>query len=196
MKKDFTVINVIIDASGSMEALTKDTLGGFNTFLKEQKALPGEARLTLCTFDTVPKVIHEFANIKTVKPLTAKQYSPSGMTALLDALGQIIENTGKTLYAMSEDEKPQNVIVVVITDGQENSSKKFDRAKIAEMVKHQQDVYNWQFLFFGANIDAFTEGKSLGLSPASIQQYNANSSGVGNVYRSVSDSVTKSRTTP
>lgn len=188
-KENFTSINVIIDKSGSMGGLTADTIGSFNTFLAEQKVVPGEAAFTLCTFNTDYSLVHDFVKLGSVPDLNSKTYRPSGGTALLDALGTTINSVGAKLAAMPEDERPSKVIFLVITDGEENSSKTFKKEQIKAMVEHQRDVYKWEFVFIGANIDAFSEGQSLGFSGQNSVSYNATRGGTHKLYSAVSSNM-------
>lgn len=138
------------------------------TFIASQKAKPGEALLTLVQFDTEYEFIHKGVGIATAPTF---KLVPRGSTALLDAVGRAINETGARLAAMEESQRPGLVIFVIVTDGQENSSREFTRAKIREMIEHQQSAYNWQFTFLAANQDAFAEGASLGIAPAGTAGY-------------------------
>lgn len=170
--KDATYISVLLDRSGSMQSVKDETISGFNHFLKEQKAVGDNASLTLVQFDTASvDVMHENVPIKNIPDLTGDSYSPRGGTPLLDALGEAITNTGNTLAAIPEDKRPDKVVFVVITDGQENSSHKFSKAKIKEMVEHQTNSYKWMFVYLGANQDAFTEAARMGINPATTSNY-------------------------
>ncbi len=193
MKENFTSLNVIVDKSGSMFTLLGSTLEGFNGFLEEQKKAPGEAVLTLCTFNTKYELVHDFVPLDKVSNLDETKYLPSGGTALLDAMGKTINEVGSKLAAMDENDRPSKVLFLIITDGQENSSLEFSKEKIKEMVEHQQTVYNWEFIFMGANIDAIAEGASLGITPDKAFQYSATPVGTRNLYKSVSDNTTKYR---
>jgi uncharacterized protein YegL len=192
-KENFTSINVIVDASGSMAGLTTDTIGNFNTFLKEQKEYPGEAVFTLCTFNTDYRLPHDFVKIASVPNLSNKTYNPQGGTALLDAMGTTIESVGRKLAAMPEDERPSKVIFLIITDGHENSSKRFTAEQIKSMVEHQKDVYSWEFVFMGANIDAIGTGTSLGISAMNSLNYSADSVGTHQLYKSISENMSTYR---
>lgn len=192
-KENFTSINVIIDASGSMSHLSHDTIGNFNTFLQEQKAFPGEAVFTLCTFNTDYRLPHDFVKIASVPSLDAKTYVPQGGTALLDAMGTTIDSVGRKLAKLSEDERPSKVIFLIITDGHENSSKRFDAGQIKSMVEHQKDVYNWEFVFMGANIDAIAAGTDLGISMQNTLNYAATPAGTQNLYKSISENMSTYR---
>lgn len=193
MKENFTSINVIIDKSGSMSSLTHDTIGSFNSFLKEQKAVPGEAAFTLCTFHTQYDLVHDFIKLNDVPDLDTETYCPGGGTALLDAMGATINSVGAKLAAMPEEERPSKVIFLVITDGEENSSKEFTKEQIKNMVEHQTNVYKWQFVFMGANVDAFGEGTSLGFSGSNSVSYDATRGGTKSLYKNISDSMTSYR---
>lgn len=186
MKDNFTSIAVVIDASGSMTSTRADTIGSFNTFIKDQKAIPGEAILTLATFDHNYKLIHDGVNLQDVPELTEKDYIPGGMTALFDAIGRTIDAVGRKLSSMKEEERCSKSLVLVITDGEENSSKEYKLERIKEMVSHQQDKYSWQFIFIGANINSFASGTSIGVKAGSTYSYNSTSTGTARLYDSMS----------
>jgi len=189
MKNNLTEIVFILDRSGSMDSLVADTIGGFNSFIETQKQEYGEALLTTILFDDQYEILHNGVDIKTVKPMTTKEYSARGMTALLDAIGKTINTVGDRLNKLDEDNKPSKVIFVITTDGQENQSKEFSRKKIKEMIEHQTNTYDWQFLFLGANIDAVGTAQSFGISGQFASNYTANSVGTDSLYTSLSKSV-------
>jgi len=175
MKDGLTEIVAILDKSGSMEHLTHDTIGGYNAFIKEQKAVPGEAVLSTVLFSTgAETVLHDRVSIKKVKSITAKEYSAGGNTALLDAMGRAIDHIGKVLDRTPEEEKPSKVIFFIITDGEENSSMEYSYDRVKRMVELQRNVYNWEFLFMGANIDAFSAAESLGIRRDRAFNYSQN----------------------
>lgn len=188
-KENFTSINVVIDKSGSMGSLAKDTIGSFNAFLKEQKDVPGEAAFTLCAFNHDYTLVHDFIKLASVPDLDATSYRTGGNTALLDALGSTINSVGQKLAAMPEEERPSKVIFLVITDGEENSSHKFTKEQIKSMVEHQRDAYKWEFVFIGANIDAFHEGQAYGFTGQNSVSYNATKGGTHQLYSSVSSNL-------
>ena len=192
--KTLTEIVAIIDRSGSMHNLTKDTIGGFNSFLAEQKKNSGKAKLTLVQFDDKYQIDYDGEDINSVKDLDDSTYRPRGNTALLDAVGKTIVTIGERLSKTPEDERPGQVIFLIITDGQENASKDYREAsKIAEMVKHQTDTYNWTFVFLGGGDAAFNQGMALGFSANNTHNYSANAAGTSNLYRSVSKGVSRRR---
>ena len=163
--KDATHIAVLLDRSGSMGDIKDDAIGGFNCFLKEQKAAGANATLTLVQFDTESTdVVHESMPILEVPDLNHQTFQPRGGTPLLDALGQTIDSTGRALAAIPEANRPNKVVFVVITDGQENSSHQHTKASVKERIDHQSSHYNWQFVFLGANQDAFDEAGAVGIA--------------------------------
>ena len=192
-QENFTSLNVIIDASGSMSSLCNDTIGSFNTFLKDQKAFPGEAAFTVVTFNDYVNVSHDFVKIASVGDLSTQTYSPGGNTALLDAMGTTIDNVGRRLAAMPEEERPSKVLFLIITDGFENASRRYNTDQIKSMVEHQRQTYSWEFVFMGANIDAITAGTSLGIAASNSVAYAATKGGTKSLYSSVSSNTTAYR---
>lgn len=172
-KKADTHITVVIDKSGSMNSIKGDTIGGFNQFLADQKALPGEATLTLVLFDTGYEVVTSGRLLPDIEPLTPSTYRPGGGTALLDALGRSINETGAMLAQLPEPERPEKIVFAILTDGEENSSREFSREKVFEMIRHQTEVYKWQFIFLGANQDAIAEAGKIGIPAANALNYAA-----------------------
>ena len=154
MRKNLTEIVFILDRSGSMEGLEKDTIGGYNSFLQKQKKVDGEAYISTVLFDTGITVLHDRQNIKDVKLLTDDDYVPGGLTALLDAVGGAIKHIGNIhKYAIKED-VPEKTIFVIITDGMENASRRYTYSDVQNLIENQKEKYGWEFLFLGANIDA------------------------------------------
>ena len=188
-KENFTSINVVIDASGSMAHISHDTIGGFNSFLEEQKKEPGEAVVSLCTFSTDYRLVHNFVKLGSVPSLDARSYTPRGGTALLDAVGTTIDTVGAKLAAMPEEERPSKVIFLVITDGFENASRRYTQPQIKQMVEHQKEKYNWEFVFLGANVDAFAEGTSLGIAATNSVGYTSSAAGTRGLYSNLSDNM-------
>lgn len=177
MKEGLTEIVFILDKSGSMGGLEKDTIGGYNAFLEKQKKLDGEAFVSTVLFSDKSTVIHDRVSIKDVEPLTDEQYSVGGCTALLDAVGGAIQHIGNIhKYARNED-VPEKTIFVITTDGEENSSREYDYRKIKQMIERQQKKYNWEFLFLGANIDAVGEAGKLGISRDRAVRYECDGAG-------------------
>jgi uncharacterized protein YegL len=189
MKENLTEIVFILDRSGSMYGLVEDTIGGFNSFIEEQKKEDGEALLTTVLFDNQCEILHDGINLKDVKILTNKEYFTRGMTALLDAIGKTINSVGNRLNKTPEDEKPSKVIFVITTDGYENSSIEFTQKQIKEMIGYQTSKYNWQFIFLGANIDAVNVAESYGIRGQFASKYTADTWGTQSVYTTMSNVV-------
>jgi hypothetical protein len=168
MRSDLTDITLVVDRSGSMQAIQQDAQGGVNAFIRKQAGEPGEALLTLVQFDTEYEVVHGGAPIQQVPEY---HLEPRGCTALLDAVGRAINETGKRLSDMEEGQRPGLVAFVITTDGLENSSREFNKAQIKEMILHQQEQYDWHFTFLGANQDAFAEAGGLGIPADRAAQY-------------------------
>lgn len=186
MKENYTEVICIIDESGSMYTLTDDTIGGYNSFIEDQKNSEGQTAVTLVTFNNTIQTKYENIDVKDVSKLDKKDYVPNGMTALLDAVGLTIDKVGKRLAETPEENRPSKVIVMITTDGQENASKEYTRSRVKEMIEEQTNKYNWQFLFAGANIDSEKEAESIGINKAFATNYSHNSFGVSSVYRSLS----------
>ena len=186
MKKDPTELVFILDMSGSMAHLTDDTVGGFNSVLKEHNDGKGEVLVTTYLFNNESKMIHDRLPIAEVPPMTCKDYSARGCTALLDALGQAIEHiVGIHRYARDED-IPEQTIFVITTDGMENASHKFSAEHIKAKIKHEQEKYGWEFIFLAANIDAVETAEAYGIDRSRAVNYLADGEGTQEVYASVS----------
>lgn len=163
MNNNYTDISILLDKSGSMSSIRTDTIGGFNTFLSEQKKIDGELKVTLMQFANISHYTMQCADIKTVSELNEDNYRTDGpSTALLDSLGKLIIDNGNRLRDLPEDKRPAKVLIVVITDGLENDNHIYNKNKINEMVEHQKSKYNWDFMFIGASLDEFQAGHSYG----------------------------------
>jgi len=189
--KNETLVSVVLDRSGSMSSIRTDMEGGFNTFISEQrKVKTDEVLVNLYQFDDRYDVEYENRPLALVPNLNLV---PRGWTALYDALGKTINNVGERLSKLPENKRPARVLILVITDGGENSSKEFRREQIAEMIKLQQEKYNWQFVFLGANQDSFLVARSLNINTANAMTFAANASGVSCSYNAINDSLTSYR---
>jgi hypothetical protein len=161
--KDEALIVCVIDRSGSMDAVVEDAIGGYNAFLKAQKALPTPAKWSLVLFDHEYALVENGIPIASAEPLDTHRYVPRGTTALLDAIGRTINDTGKALAAQPEAERPNKVLVAILTDGLENASTDYTRERIAQMIEHQRTVYNWEFLFLAAGQDAISAAAGIAI---------------------------------
>lgn len=188
MRPDLTDITLVVDRSGSMQDIRTDAEGGVNAFIENQAKESGQAYLTLVQFDTEYEFLHKGMPIDQVPKYTL---TPRGATALLDAIGRAINETGERLSKMDEADRPGLVVFVVMTDGLENSSHEFSKSRIREMIQHQQEKYGWQFTFLGADQDAFAEADALGIDPAGAARFKKDN--IEAVYRATSAKVARMR---
>ena len=193
MRDDFSDITVVLDRSGSMEAVADDTIGGFNRFLLEQKQSPGHAVLTLVQFDHEYEFVHTARPLDEVPPLSRATFVPRGHTALLDAIGRAIGETHDRLAKTDESDRPATVIFVILTDGQENASREFTLANVFKRIEEQQRKRGWKFIFLGANQDAIKSAARLGIGRGTSLSYAANASGSRAAFASMSDSIRRLR---
>ena len=187
MKKGLTEIVFILDKSGSMSGLEKDTIGGYNSFLERQRKIDGEAFVSTLLFSDRSEVIHDRVPIEKVNPMTDEQYYVEGCTALLDAIGGAVHHIGNVHKYARDEDRPEKTVFVITTDGQENSSHEYTYDKIKKMIEHQQEKYGWEFLFLGANMDAISEASKLGIRQDRAVRYECDEVGRYYVYRQTSN---------
>jgi Mg-chelatase subunit ChlD len=154
MNHSLTEIVFVLDRSGSMEAMVEPAVSGFNRLLREQQQVPGLAKFTLVLFDDQYELPFHSVPIAEVVELDTETFVPRGSTALLDAIGRTIDDLGKKLAATPELDRPNQVIIAILTDGEENASHHYSWADVAKRIRHQTEKYQWQFMFLGANQDA------------------------------------------
>jgi len=172
---EYTDITLLLDRSGSMSAIKTDMDGAMKEFIDEQRKVDKPCTINAYQFDAVCETIYEGMDIQKVD---APKIIPRDFTALYDAIGQTIKRIGTRLAAMREEDRPGRVLFVIITDGYENASREFSHSQIVDMITHQRDIYSWNFVFIGANIDSYAIGTSLGIKRANVLNYTANSTGV------------------
>ncbi len=182
MRENLTEMVFVLDRSGSMSGLAADTIGGFNELIEKQKKIEGRAYVTTVLFDHEYEVLHDHVALEEVAPLTDKEYFARGSTALLDAVGRTIDSVGARLAATVEEERPEHVVFVITTDGMENSSREYTAQRVRGMIEHQQQKYSWQFVFLGANMDAVSEARNLGISAKYAADFTPSHSGVRKMY--------------
>jgi len=192
MNINLTEIIFLLDRSGSMAGLERDTVGGFNAFIKRQSQVEGETLVTAVMFDDEYEVLWNGEKAKDTK-LTEQEYYVRGCTALLDAVGKSILDVGYRLSTTNEEDRPGKVLFVITTDGMENASREFSYKKIKELIQHQQEKYNWEFIFMGANIDAAEEADHLGIDKESAFNFEASEKGVEKMYEMVCEVVSEKR---
>lgn len=191
MKQNYTKIVFVIDRSGSMSNIAKDMEGGLETFISEQKKNNlGQCDVSIYQFDDHYDVVYENVDIN-----QAPKYSltPRGSTAMLDAVGRTINSVGETLSKMKEEDRPDRVLFVIITDGYENASKEFKDHQVKDLIKQQTEQYNWTFTYLGANQDAWAVGTSLGMDQSKILKYAADQMGTQNAWKSLDCNVKRYR---
>lgn len=187
MKEKITDVVFVLDKSGSMSGLESDTIGGFNSMLKEQKKGEGICRITTVLFDTDYTVLHDKKDVREVEPLTEEDYIAGGGTALLDALGKSISHIIKFQKECGKENCADKVLFVIITDGQENSSREYSLEQIKKIIKKRQEKHGWEFLFLGANIDAFSAAESIGINRSHAQNFHCDAKGLALNFVSVSN---------
>lgn len=189
VKNNITEMVFILDRSGSMQGLEKDTIGGFNSMIEKQKELEGRCYVSTVLFDNETEVLHDRVELSRVPLMTNKDYYVRGCTALLDAVGGAIHHIGNIhKYARTED-VPEKTIFVITTDGMENASRKYSRGDIKRMIERQKEKYGWEFLFIGANIDAGLEAEKIGIDRNRSVNYSATCAGTANLYNVVEKTV-------
>ena len=192
MNKNLTEIVFLLDRSGSMGGLESDTIGGFNGFMEKQGQAEGETIVTTVLFDGKYEILWNGIDASGAR-LTEKEYYVRGCTALLDAVGKTILDVGYRLSDASQEKRPHKVIFVITTDGLENASREFTYAKVKELIKHQQDKYNWDFIFLGANMDVAKEADNMGIAADSAFNYSATRAGMDDMYCMVDNLVLEKR---
>ena len=193
MKKNLTELVLILDKSGSMAHLTDDTVGGFNSVLKQQNNGDGEVLVTTVLFNEHSEMLHDRLPIAEVKPMTEKDYIAGGCTALLDALGGTIRHIADIHRYAREEDRPEHTVFMVTTDGMENSSREFTAKQVKEMVRHEQEKYGWEFIFLAANIDAVETAEQYGIAPECAVSYMPDSTGTERVYDTMNNAVCEVR---
>lgn len=172
-----TELVFVLDRSGSMSGLERDTIGGFNSLLEKQKKEPGKALVTTVLFDDRYEVIHDRADLEQLAPITGADYYVRGCTALLDAIGLTIQRISQAQERDAPAERPEKTLFVITTDGMENASREYDHARIRRMVERAGGEKGWEFLFLGANIDAVETAGHLGIDPDRAVNYHCDSEG-------------------
>jgi uncharacterized protein YegL len=193
-KPNTSHIVVVLDRSGSMRSVMRDTIGGFNTFLAEQRKLKdSRATMTLVQFDDQYQFDYKDRLLSDVSDLNEDTFVPRGNTALLDAIGKTIVTVGESLRSLSESERPSRVVMVVMTDGHENWSKEYTREKVFEMISHQRDKYAWEFVFMGADEKSIQDAHTYGFSAGSTAHYSSTSAGTQRAFKRLSTNMASYR---
>ena len=188
-----TELVFILDRSGSMTGLEKDTVGGFNSMIEKQRREAGEALVSTVLFHHETTVVHDRLPLHTIRPMTETAYLPCGCTALLDAVGGAIRHIRNVhKYARRED-VPERTLFVITTDGCENASRRYDYDTVRRMIERQKAEHGWEFLFLGANIDAAREAARFGITADRAVDYKCDAAGTALNYEVISEAVCRVR---
>lgn len=188
-----TELVFVLDRSGSMSGLERDTIGGFNSLLEKQKKEPGKALVTTVLFDDRYEVIHDRADLEQLAPITGADYYVRGCTALLDAIGLTIQRISQAQERDAPAERPEKTLFVITTDGMENASRRYSLPQVKRMIQRQKERYGWEFIFLGANIDAVEAAGQLGIDPDRAANYHSDSAGTRLTFQSISCAVSAMR---
>ena len=189
MKNNITELVFILDRSGSMHGLERDTIGGFNSMIEKQKVQDGECYVSTVLFDDVSEVLHDRVKLSEVPTMTDSDYTVRGSTALIDAIGGAIHHIGNIhKYARPED-VPEHTMFIITTDGYENASHRYSSEQVKQMIERQKKRYGWEFLFIGANIDAVQTAAHFGIDRDRAVNYNADGEGTQIMYGAVAEAV-------
>ena len=189
MKKNLTELVFILDRSGSMAGLEKDTIGGFNSMIAKQKGEPGEAYVSTVLFDNYCEVVHDRVSLQEVEPMTREQYYVRGCTALLDAVGRSVRHIANIHKYAREEDRPEKTLFIITTDGMENASHEYSYEHVRKMIEHEKEKHGWEFIFLGANIDAAKEAARFGIDESCAANYHADSKGTSVIYEAMNDVV-------
>lgn len=189
MKKNLTELVFILDKSGSMSGLEKDTIGGYNSMLEQQRKVDGECVITTVLFDNCYELLHDRIDIRAIGSISEREYFVGGSTALLDAIGKTIHKIGTAQKNTAEDYRAEKVMFVIITDGEENASRQYSATQVKKMIQRQKERYGWEFIFLGANIDAVETAGRFGIGADRAVDYVPDSEGTELNFRMMSETV-------
>jgi uncharacterized protein YegL len=192
MKNNLTEIVFILDKSGSMAGFETDTVGGFNATIERQKALEGSAYVSTVLFSNRSEVLHDRVEIGSVQPMTMREYSVGGSTALLDAVGDAIRHI-RTIHKYSRPEDvPGKTVFVITTDGMENASRRYDGREVKQMIEEQRE-HGWEFIFLAANMDAAETAERMGIRRERAANYRQDTDGMKATYDVMCDAISAVR---
>ncbi|MDY3248818.1 MAG: vWA domain-containing protein [Candidatus Choladocola sp.] len=193
MRKGLTELVFILDRSGSMSGMEKDTIGGFNSLISKQKKEEGKAFISVVLFDDRQEVLYDRVDLEKIEMMNENQYYVRGCTALLDAIGGAVHHIGNVHKYAREEDRPEKTIFIITTDGMENSSRRYTYEKVKAMVERQKDRYGWEFLFLGANIDAIAAAGRFGIQADRAVNYECDREGTELNYKVISRTVSRVR---
>ena len=192
MKNKSTELVFIIDKSGSMSGLEKDTIGGFNSMIEQQKMGEGECFVTTVLFNGEYFLLHDRIPVENVPRMTERDYTVYGCTALYDAVGSTVEHIEKIHKYIRCEDIPSKIMFVITTDGMENASKRFGGASVKSLIEKKKKE-DWEFVFIGANIDAFEVAEDIGIGKNRAANYVASKEGTSFMYSTISDALSDMR---
>ena len=193
MKKGLTELVFILDRSGSMAGLEKDTIGGFNGMITRQKEEAGEALVSTVLFNSDSRVIHDRLPLDQVPQMTSREYYVGGCTALLDAIGCAIHHIGNVHKYIREEDRPEHTMFVITTDGLENASRSYTLGSVRQAITRQKEKYGWEFLFLGANMDAVETAARMGMEADQAVTFTNDKEGVELNFEVLSNTVSHFR---
>lgn len=193
MKNNITELVFILDRSGSMSGLEADTIGGFNSMIEKQKQEDGKAYVTTVLFDSHMQRLHDRLDIQNVPKMTERDYIPNGWTALFDAVGETVRHIAHIHKYSRPEDVPEKTLVVITTDGMENSSRKYSRERVKELIEHEQEKYGWEFIFMGANIDAAETAEDIGIPSGRAANFIADDDGIELCMNAVNNAISSAR---
>ena len=188
MKKNCTELVFVLDRSGSMAGLESDTIGGFNAMIEKQKKTEGECWVSTVLFSDRSQVIHDRLALEKIPPMTDREYSVGGCTALLDAIGDAVKHISTIHKYIRVEDVPEHTMFVITTDGMENASRRYSSDEVKKLIEAKKEA-GWEFLFLGANIDAVETAKKFGIREDRAVNYHADSAGTALNYEVVGEAV-------
>ena len=193
MKNHITELVFVLDRSGSMSGLESDTIGGFNSLIERQKKLKGKCYVTTVLFDSQHETVHDREELSTVMPMTERDYYVRGSTALLDALGDTINHISNIHKYIRSEDVPEQTTFVIMTDGMENASHRYDGLEVRQMIERKKEKSGWEFLYLAANIDAVETAARMGIRADRATNYRADKAGTKIAYEAISEAIFNAR---
>ena len=188
-KNNITELVFILDKSGSMHGLESDTVGGYNSVMEKQKKEDGECYVTTVFFNSESETVHDRVKLSEIKPLKESDYTVGGCTALIDAIGDAVTRIETIHKYIRKEDVPDHTMFVIMTDGLENASHKFDSKTVKKLIEKHKEKDGWEFLFIGANIDSVETAKNFGIERERAVNYHADKKGTGVVYGAVAEAI-------
>jgi uncharacterized protein YegL len=190
MKQNYTHIVLLIDRSGSMVTIKNDMEGGIKSFIDKQKLEDGQCTVTAAQFDTEYEIL---CSLKPIQDVDEIKIVPRGGTALIDSMSRFINEVGAELDLLSDDERPDRVLFITITDGEENASKECTNEQLTKLIKEQEEKYSWNFTYLGANQDAFGTASKFGGRVNNSMNYTTSKKGIDKMFDKLSAATTRYR---